>query len=391
MLPKLFESTVGLIIPSCHLCSYFCRALNFKHSMTLLILFFLLSIVFSFLCSIWEAVLLSITPTYISSKKTSNPSLAEDLLEIKNDIDRPLSAILTLNTIAHTVGAIGVGAQAAKVFSGPGINIFGFTLGTESIIAAAMTLAILILSEIIPKTIGANKWRSLAPFTVTSLKILIFLLTPFVWLSQLITKRFKSEKGKSVLSKADFYALANNVAQTGVLDSQESKTIQNMLSLDKLNAEDIMTPRTVMKMGAAEMSLVDFYEKNKNLRFSRIPIFENKEDNLIGFILKDEMLQAIIEGKKSNTLKSIVRPIHSVDRNLNLNELLKDLVNGNHQLSAVRDQYGSLVGLVSLEDLFETIHGLEIMDEFDKVEDLQKVAKQIWERRAERLGLVNKN
>ncbi len=356
--------------------------------MTLLIVFFLLSIIFSFLCSIWEAVLLSITPSYISSLKADRPTLAKDLLDIKEDIDRPLSAILTLNTIAHTVGAIGVGAQAGNVFQGPGLNIFGFTLGMESIIATVMTLAILILSEIIPKTIGANKWKSLAPFTVSSLKFLLTILAPFVWLSQLITKRFKNEKGKSVLSRSDFFALANNVAETGVLDSQESNTIRNMLSLEKLTVEDIMTPRTVLNISDVDTTIGDYYSANKLLRFSRIPVFEGKEDNIVGMFLKDELLLAIIEGNKDHTLKSLIRPIHSVERGLTLDQLLKELVNGNHHLCTVRDKYGSLVGLVSLEDLFETIHGLEIVDEFDKVEDLQKVAKSIWNKRAERLGLI---
>lgn len=358
--------------------------------MTLLILFFLLSITFSFLCSIWEAVLLSITPTYISSKKTTNPALAKDLLAIKEDIDRPLSAILTLNTIAHTVGAIGVGAQAGKIFDGPGFNLLGLQINMESIIAAVMTLAILILSEIIPKTIGANKWRSLAPFTVSSLKVLIFILTPFVWLSQLITKRMKKEKGRSVLSRADFSSLATNVAEAGVLNAQESKTIQNMLSLEKLKVEDIMTPRTVMKMTSSHKKIQDYYQENPVLQFSRIPLYEGKEDNLIGMFLKAELLQAMLEGNKDNELKTLLRPLHVVKRNSSLDDLLHDLVDGNHHLAAVQDRYGSLVGLVSLEDLFETIHGLEIMDESDKAEDLQVVAKNIWEKRAEKLGLIDK-
>ncbi|MEM1121700.1 MAG: CNNM domain-containing protein, partial [Bacteroidota bacterium] len=207
--------------------------------MVLLIIFFLLSIVFSFLCSIWEAVLLSITPSFINRKvqdKTTN--LGHDLRNFKKNIDRPLSAILTLNTIAHTVGAIGVGAQAAVVFEDTP-TILG--IPSETIIATVMTLAILVLSEIIPKTLGANKWRELAGFTVKSLKVLLFILTPFVWLSEQITKNLKKDKNKSVFSKADLAAMTHAGEESGVLDKSESTIIKNLLRFEEVSVRDIMT------------------------------------------------------------------------------------------------------------------------------------------------------
>ena len=245
--------------------------------MTLLILFFLLSIAFSFLCSIWEAVLLSITPSYISGKIQEGSSVGKDLKEFKDDIDRPLSAILTLNTIAHTVGAIGVGATAGNLFGENKVELFGgFSISAESLIAVFMTLAILILSEIIPKTLGANYWKSLTPFTVKSLKFLLLLLMPLVWVSQLITKNLKNEKDKSVFSRADFSAMAQVGEDSGVLKATESSTIKNLLRLDTLKVKDIMTPRSVMKSSDINISLQEFYDNNQPFKHSRIPVFGKK-------------------------------------------------------------------------------------------------------------------
>lgn len=205
---------------------------------TTLIIFFLLSIGFSFLCSILEAVLLSITPSYINSEVSKGTSTGKTLQEYKEDIDKPLSAILTLNTIAHTVGAIGVGSVAGKIFADKDISLGFMNLSYESLVAGIMTLAILILSEIIPKTIGANNWKSLAPFTISTLKILLFLLAPFVWVSQLITKRLKSDKHKSVLSRSDILAITAAGGESGALKANESTIINNLLSFEKQTVRD---------------------------------------------------------------------------------------------------------------------------------------------------------
>ena len=214
--------------------------------MSILLLLFALSIGFSFLCSILEAVLLSITPSFIRKPQQSNPTLYLYLRTFKKDIDRPLSAILTLNTIAHTVGAIGVGAQAAVVFGSTAITVFSFSIAAESIVATVMTLAILLLSEIIPKTLGANYWKALALLTVSILKFLMKLLMPLVWVSQLITKKLKNEKDKSVLSRADLMALTIATQEYGVLSNPETTVIQNVLNLPKTKIHDIMTPRSVL-------------------------------------------------------------------------------------------------------------------------------------------------
>ena len=344
-----------------------------------LILYFLLSIVFSFLCSIWEAVLLSITPSYISTKIQAGNSIGKTLQVFKDDIDRPLSAILTLNTIAHTVGAIGVGAQAGKIYSSSDIS-FG-PLNMEAVIASLMTLAILILSEIIPKTIGANYWKRLAPFTVTSLKILLFLLTPFVWISQLITKNLKKDKSLSVFSRADFRAMTQAGVESGALKKNESQTIHTLLKLDQIKVKSIMTPRSVMISTEEGHSFREFYEKEMPLKYSRIPVFDRDKETIIGILLKDDLFQALIEKKDDQPINSLMRGVVYISEQASLSQLQEILMNDNFHIAVVTDEFGAVLGIVTWEDLLETILGLEIVDETDDVEDLQKVARELWEKR----------
>ncbi len=353
--------------------------------MNLLILFFVLSIVFSFLCSIWEAVLLSITPSYINRKVQENTRIGKSLLKYKEDIDRPLSAILTLNTISHTVGAIGVGAQAAKIF-GSGTYILG--IPSESMIAGVMTLAILILSEIIPKTLGANMWQQLAPFTVKSLKILMFIFAPFVWLSQLITKKLKKDKNKSIFSRADLAAMTHASEESGVLDKSESTIIKNLLRFEEVTVRNIMTPRTVMVKADENMTLMDFYKQHQPLHFSRIPIYADDSDHITGVVLKYEILENLVEDRDDVLLKSLSREVLAVLDLLPLPKLFEKMTEERSHIAIVVDEYGSLVGLVTMEDILETLLGLEIVDESDGAVDLQKLARQKWETRAKKLGLI---
>ena len=356
--------------------------------MALLISFFILSIGFSFLCSILEAVLLSITPSYVRARLQSGSALGRQLEEYKKDIDRPLSAILTLNTIAHTVGAIGVGVQAGKIFGNNYFNIMGFELSYESVVASLMTLAILILSEIIPKTLGANFWKSLTPFTVTTIRILIFILYPLVWLSQLITKKMKKEKNKSVLSRADFTAMAQVGEESGALEQSESKIIHNLLRLKELKVRDVMTPRTVMVAAEEQTTCQEFHSTHPNLRFSRIPVYSGRSDHITGIVLKDDILLHLAEDKDHVLLADIKRQVQVVDDQMHLQLLFEHLTKNRVHLAMVVDNFGSVVGLVTMEDLLETLLGLEIVDEFDQVEDLQKVARKIWKNRAKKLGLI---
>lgn len=356
--------------------------------MTILILFFVLSIVFSFLCSVWEAVLLSITPSFSKNLAREGNSTGVFFEEVKKDIDKPLSAILTLNTIAHTVGAIGVGAQAGKLFGTNSFDILGISLSYESLIAGGMTLAILILSEIIPKTIGANNWKSLAGFTANSLKILLFVLAPFVWVSQLITRSLKRNKDESVLSRSDFEAMTHTVGESGEIQKSEYKIIKNLLGFESLTSEDIMTPRTVMFMADENQTIKEYYEsQSKKLPYSRIPLFNESQDDITGKLLKDDLLQELVEGNGKKKLKNIKRDISFVQESMTLPHLFEVLVQKNNHLCMVVDEYGMTQGLVTMEDLIETLFGKEIMDETDNISDLQAYARKKWEQRAKNLGI----
>lgn len=351
--------------------------------MTLLIIYAVVSILFSFLCSILEAVLLSVTPTFVNVKKKENKSYAQNLEELKKDVDKPLIAILTLNTISHTVGAILVGVQAEKAF-GSGNNAVG-------IVSAVMTVLILVVSEIIPKTIGATYWKQLAGFSTRVLNVLIFIFkwTGIIWVLQLFTKLFgKGAHGESVLSREDFHAMADIAHEEGVFEESESVVIKNLLNFRKVMAKSIMTPRTVLKIASEEVKLNDFFEANKELRFSRIPVYKDKTDNITGFILKDDVYREVAEGKGDKILGDLKRNILIVDRNVPIPSLFEKLVQEKEHIALVVDEYGSVNGLVTMEDVIETLLGLEIMDESDADSDMQELARKNWEKRAKRHGIV---
>ncbi|MCF6294923.1 MAG: hemolysin family protein [Flavobacteriaceae bacterium] len=351
--------------------------------MSLLLFYALISIFFSFLCSILEAVLLSVSPTFINLKKKEGKTFATSLEALKKDIDKPLIAILTLNTVAHTVGAILVGAQAEKVFGNGNNSIF--------IVSAVMTILILVASEIIPKTIGATYWKQLAGISTTALNALIFFFTwtGVIWVLQLFTNLFgKNKEGESVLSREDFHAMADIAQEEGVFQESESTIIKNLINFKEILVTDIMTPRTVMKTASEKMKIQAFYDENPNLKFSRIPIYGNNTDEISGYFLKDNLLEAIIKGNGGKPLKSIQRELLFTTRNIPIPELFETLIAKREHIALVVDEYGSVSGLVTQEDVIETLLGLEIMDESDNVADLQLLARKSWETRAKRLGII---
>lgn len=366
--------------------------------MGLLIFYAVISIFFSFLCSILEAVLLSISPTFLNVKKTEGKAYAEELENLKKDVDKPLIAILTLNTIAHTVGAILVGVQAkvayAELYGTTTRSVLGIEFTEDLMVGAVstiMTILILVASEIIPKTIGATYWKQLANFTAKALKAMVFFMkwTGLLWILQLFTKLVggKGHHG-SVFSKEDFTAMTDIAEEEGVFQESESTVIRNLLTFNEIQAKDVMTPRTVMKIASEDMTIQDFFEANRPLRFSRIPVFKERADNITGFFLKDELLEAIINKKGGETLGTIRREILVTNRIKPIAELLEKFVEKNEHVTLVVDEYGSVSGLVTMEDVIETLLGLEIMDESDNVEDLQVLARKNWEARAKRLGLI---
>ncbi len=355
--------------------------------MSLLLFYAALSIFFSFLCSILEAVLLSITPTFINVKKQEGKVFAIRLEKLKKDVDKPLIAILTLNTIAHTVGAIMVGVQAETLDYK--INILG--VNTVGIISALMTLFILVASEIIPKTIGATYWKQLANFTSKSLVFLIFPLkwTGILWLLQLTTKLI-GEKGVhgSVLSREEFHTMTDIAQKEGVFKKNESAIIKNLLTFKEVQVKDIMTPRTVMITASEEDSIQTFFDQHPKLHFSRIPIFKKDPDDITGFILKDVVMEEIINGKGQNDLAKIKREILITNRNLPIPDLFEIFIAKREHIALVVDEYGTTSGIVTMEDVIETLLGLEIMDESDNVADLQLLARKSWEARAKKIGLI---
>ena len=367
--------------------------------MGLLVFYAVISIFFSFLCSILEAVLLSITPTFLNLKKKEGKSYADNLEVLKKDVDRPLIAILTLNTIAHTVGAILVGVQAkvayAELYGTDRRSILGIEFTEDimvGVVSTIMTILILVASEIIPKTIGATYWKQLANFTSTALNILIFPLkwSGILWILQLTTKLIGGKGHGSVLSREGFAAMAEIAHEEGVFEESESKVIKNLLNFKDVQAKDVMTPRTVMKTENETTTVETFFNANSNIRFSRIPIYTDDSDNIIGLVLKDDIFKEMAFGNGNKLLSELKRNIIIVNRSLPIPKLFEQLVESRNHMALVVDEYGSVSGLVTMEDVIETLLGLEIMDESDNVSDLQLLARKSWETRAKRLGIIDK-
>jgi CBS domain containing-hemolysin-like protein len=350
---------------------------------TLLIVFFLVAIIVSFLCSLWEAVLLSITPSFAQIKVEEGGALGYRLQEFKKDIDRPLAAILTLNTIAHTVGAIGVGDQASKIWADANPLITGL------IVPALMTLGILVLSELIPKTLGANYWKELAAFTARSLAFIIKLLAPLVWFSRFVTKALKKDEVQSAFTRNDFLAMASIGVKHGVFEQQESEIISNLLQFRTVRAKDVMTPRTVVQSAWVSQTIEEYIEQNPELRYSRIPLYEEEsKDHFIGYLLKDDLLSSMVNGQQASQLRTLKREIIAVSEDHPILQLFNQFLIQREHIALVVDQFGGMAGIVTMEDVIETLLGVEIVDESDDTTDMQELARRNWERRAKRLGLL---
>jgi CBS domain containing-hemolysin-like protein len=348
--------------------------------MALLLVYLGIALLFSFLCSILEAALLSTSGVFINMKLREGKKFAKRLDHYKKNIDLPLSAILTLNTFAHTIGAAGVGSQVQEIWGNEYLAIASIVL----------TLIILIGSEIIPKTLGALYWKELSRFTVLSLRIMIYSpLYPFIILTNFITRRLRNGRsGKTRISEPEFRAITDSVIEDGVIKEEESRILQNLMKFKDILVKNIMTPQIVIISAEENTSIEQFYEENQDLGFSRIPVYKRELNQFSGFVLKDEVLEMIIEKKGKNTLKSITRPITAVNEDTPIIRLFSRLIERKAHIAIVVDEYGMVSGLVTMEDLFETLIGLEIVDEMDDVEDMQVLARKNWEARAKKLGLI---
>ena len=359
--------------------------------MILLITYALIAIFVSFLCSIWEAVLLSMPDSYVEMKVTAGDPTGPILQDMKADISKPLSAILSLNTIAHTVGAILVGKEAESYFATGGFQLGGVDIPFTGIVAAFMTLGVLLLSEIIPKSIGANNWKQLAAITARSLKVVTVSMYPLVVMSKFITDRLGNGGHSAKISREELSAIAQMGTREGVFHAGESTIINNLMRFHLIKTRSIMTPRTVVRAANQERTISDFYENSSDLPFSRIPVFDTAKDHITGYILKDVLLEKLVKQEGQDLLKSIVRPITVVGEDQDIQSVFNHLLSKREQIALVIDQFGGMAGIVTFEDVIETLLGLEIVDELYSTEDMQYLAHQNWKKRAKALGLIQED
>jgi CBS domain containing-hemolysin-like protein len=345
--------------------------------MTLLIVYILVALVFSFLCSIAEAVLLSVSSPYVTLLEKRGRKSGQMLRKLKSDIGEPLAAILTLNTIAHTIGAAGAGAQVTVVFGSAYLGIA----------SAVLTLLILILSEIIPKTLGAQYWRRLAPATAYGLRALIWVLYPFVILSKKLTRGLIDEPTLMGFSRQEFAAMAELSQKEGQLAQREAEVLRNLLRLRDTGVTDAMTPRPVVFSLPRDMTVGDFFARHEEMRFSRIPVYTRDRDELDGFVLRSDLLLAQAKGESGAPLARFERRMPVLPDSLSLAQAFNEVLQVRAHIAQVVDEYGVLAGVLTLEDIIETLLGLEIVDEGDKAEDMQEHARRLWRRRAKKMGL----
>jgi CBS domain containing-hemolysin-like protein len=344
--------------------------------MGLLIFYLILAIGFSFLCSVLEAVILSVSPSFVKVKVEKGKSSARLLQSLKNNIDRPLSAILTLNTIAHTVGAAGVGAQAVAVF---GEVYFG-------LISAVLTILILVFSEVIPKTLGARYWRKLALPSARIINVLIYVLYPLVVVSDFFTKLIIRNKKTETVTREEIKVLTHIGAREGVFEKGESKLITNILNIKSIKVKDVLTPRTVVVAAEEEMKLSEFKQHKKYLQFSRIPVFDQSIEDCSAFVLKNDVLENLANQQGAKKLKDIKRNILIIPENVGIDRVFEKLLLQKEHIAMIVDEYGGFEGIVTMEDIIETFLGLEIQDETDTEIDMQKLARKKWEIRAKRMN-----
>jgi CBS domain containing-hemolysin-like protein len=321
-----------------------------------------------------EAVLLSVPISYLRSKISKGDTSAAAMIGLKEDIDKPLSAILTVNTIAHTVGAAGVGAQATIVF---GKAYFG-------VVSAVLTLLILIFTEIIPKTLGANYSKELSNISSKIIKGMIFITYPFVWMSSILTRVLSRDKGALTTSRDEISALASIGTQEGIFAEKENKIIQNLIKLKSIKVKEIMTPRIVVVTASEDMTMQEFKQNKEFLHYSRIPIYKDDKDNITGYILRELVFEYLADGRPKEKLSEIKRDIVTLPSTITLFDAWEELLRNKEHISLIVDEYGGMDGITTLEDIIETLLGFEIVDEKDKVVDMQKYAMKRWKERQEK-------
>ena len=350
--------------------------------MGLLLLFLFGAMGISFLCSVLESVLMSTSLSYINLREEEGYAPAKLMSKYKDDTSRPLAAILSLNTIANTIGAAGVGMQATAVF---GSKWFG-------LVSAITTILILVFSEIIPKVIGTSYWRELMGFAARTIHALIFILYPFVLLVELITKAFPNNEDDPSVSREEVLAMVNVGEEEGVVDEDENKIFTNLMRLDSIHAYDVMTPRVVAKIAPENMTLRAYYDNDEYDHFSRIPLYNpTAPEYITGYVLRNDALEELTEDHFRKTLGGIKRALPAFDQDLTLGIIFDSMLKQKSQIAQIIDEYGMFVGILTLEDIIETIFGLEIIDENDTVIDMQQYARDRWEQRQKKYKKLDRS
>ena len=347
--------------------------------MVLLVVYLLIALVFSFICSVFEAVLLSIRRPYLAGQQEKNPDNAATWEKLLADVNRPLSAILILNTVAHTVGAAGVGAQGVAVF----------TEDYALHISGILTVLILVLSEIIPKTIGAVYWKSLAPIVGTLLTWLTKVMRPIVWITEKLTSGLSHGETTGAFSREEFTAIADIAHSEGSIEFREMDILKNLLSLQSTKLQDVMTPRTVLFALPESTTTEEFVERHAERPFSRVPVYKDRVDEIDGFVLRSDILYSAIKYSEENhAIGTMKRDLRAVPETMPISKAFDVFLGDRSHIAMVVDEFGAVAGIVTLEDIVETLLGLEIVDEVDRTEDMQALARRLWKTRAERMGIV---
>ena len=343
-----------------------------------LITYITIALGFSFLCSMWEAGLLSSSSSYVETLANEGSAAGQTMKALKENVDRPISAILTLNTIAHTVGAAGAGAQAIAVF---GSQWFGW-------ISAVLTLLILVFSEIIPKTLGAIYWRQLLPFNAFGIRLLVVVLSPIVWLFQQMTNIIAHGGEHEIVTRSELETMAELSSTSGSIAENEHMILKNLLRLDEVQVSTIMTPRPVILAFKMDTTVGEVMRMSSKIPYSRIPVYTEHVDDINGFVLRYDILTAAAKDEHHRTMRDFLREMVSVPETMSVAKMMTELLNRKEHIALVFDEYGGTAGIISMEDAIESLLGTEITDESDIVEDMRALAQQRFERQKTVLGLV---
>ena len=341
-----------------------------------LFLYFSLALLISFLCSLMESVLLSSQLSYIKMKESEGVKVAEKVRKLKTETARPLSAILSLNTIANTVGASGVGVEVSHIFSS---QWFG-------VASAILTISILVFSEILPKVIGSRYWRSLIFTLYPVLKVMIVLMFPLVWLLERVSSMVAGKNAEQTISREEISSIANMGEEEGIIEDDENKMIQNVMNLSNIKVSEVMTPRAVITMAQEDMSVEEFFEKRDIYTHSRIPLYGKSQDVITGYVLRQTVFEKMAEGKRSMLLKEISHDVIMSPDSQPLDILGELFLTKGEQIAVIFDEYGGAEGVVTMEDFVETVIGSEIVDEKDSIPDMQQYAREKWKKRIEILS-----